>query len=129
MNERILVIDDEVDIRILLKEYLADEGYVVEVAQDGREGLEKARLFRPHLVVTDIFMPQVDGIEVILALTKSHAGLPIIATSQGGAVCRHRFLEEARQFGAIAILEKPFSLSALLEKISATLAKEGSRAA
>lgn len=115
---KILIIDDESDLRALMAEHLTEEGYTVGTAANGRVGLAQMECFAPDLVVTDIFMPEVDGIEVILTIKSVYPGTAIIATSRGGAMCRYRFLDEAQVFGAVAVIEKPFSLSAFLALVN-----------
>ena len=125
---RILIIDDEADLLALMAEYLTEEGYDVLTARNGREGLNSVAAFRPEIVVTDIYMPEVDGIEVILTLINRHPKIKIIATSRGGSVCRYPFLDEAQLFGALAVIEKPFSLAAFLSLVNDVAARESASA-
>ena len=76
--KRILVVDDEENIRFLYKEELEDEGFLVELAQNGEEALEKLPLFKPDLVTLDIKMPGIGGIETLKRIRESERGLPII---------------------------------------------------
>jgi DNA-binding response OmpR family regulator len=119
---RILVIEDDTDYRLMLKDTLEEAGYEVLDAPDGEAGL---RLFRQQpcvLVITDIFMPEKDGIETILELKKEFPTVKIIAISGGGLHARYyeegawvnMILETAKEFGANHILHKPIKLEHLL---------------
>ncbi len=107
MRANILVIDDEVNITSSLEERLMMEGYHVWTALDGRKGLQ---LFHDHaidLVITDILMPEIDGLEVVRTLRSFSPAIPIIAMSGGGKRDLD-FLVEAKEFGATQTISKPF---------------------
>ena len=112
MNEKILVIDDEPDIRNLVKEILDDEGYIVETAKDAGEAIEIRNSFQPDLVLLDIWMPEMDGI-ALLKQWEEHdqLNLPIIMMSGHGTV---ETAVEAIKLGAYDFVEKPLSLAKLL---------------
>jgi CheY-like chemotaxis protein len=118
---RILVIDDNADIRELLQIVLEQAGYEVALASHGGEGLERQRAAPCELVITDIFMPQQDGIETIDRLRKEYPDTKIIAMSGGGRVVTGNtgvdYLGTAREFGASRLLRKPFDIEALLEAV------------
>lgn len=127
--KQILVIDDDPDQRKLLKMILEDKGYAVIEAPDGRIGL---RLFRQQpcpLVITDIFMPEKDGLETILELKKQFPTVKIIAISGGGLKAHsskeapwvNTSLEAAKIFGANHILRKPIKLEHLLKLVDELL--------
>lgn len=120
---KVLILDDEHDICALLGEFLEDEGYEVHSATDGRVGLELVSDFKPDIIVTDIFMPGLDGIEGILHLRKTNPEVKVIAISRGDASGRRQFLHEASVFGAVATIEKPFSLLQFGELIGAVNAE------
>lgn len=82
--KRILVVDDEENIRFLFKEELEEEGYVVEVAKDGLEALEKLSSFKPDLVTLDIKMPGINGIETLKRIREKERQLPVIMCSAYG---------------------------------------------
>jgi len=115
--KKILVVDDEPAIIDLVHSILADNGYEVTGAKDGREGLKVFESTNPDLVITDIVMPDMEGIEFMRNLVKKRKGLPIIVMS-GNAVGT-KFLETARIFGARATLRKPFTVQELLEIVTA----------
>jgi CheY-like chemotaxis protein len=117
MIERILIIDDEEMIREGLKTTLELEGYKVLICNDGKEALRSLAIFQPDLVITDIIMPEADGIEVIITLRNMPLPPKIIAISGGGRISAGDHLKSARQLGAANTLTKPFSSAELLESI------------
>jgi CheY-like chemotaxis protein len=117
MIERILIIDDEEMIREGLKTTLELEGYQVMICTDGKEALRSIPLFQPDLVITDIIMPEADGIEVIITLRNMPRPPKIIAISGGGRISAGDHLKSARQLGAANTLTKPFSSAELLDSI------------
>ncbi len=86
MNETILVIDDEKDIRTALAGILEDEGYQVLFADNGIEGIECARLELPDLILLDIWMPGMDGLEALGQLKKLLPGVTVIMISGHGTI-------------------------------------------
>ena len=115
---RIVVADDEAGVRGFLRTVLEDAGYEVMEAANGKQALKEARAGRVDLVITDLVMPEQEGIETIRALRKDVAGIGIIAISGafGG-----QFLEVARMLGAQAVLSKPVSAELLLAKVAEVL--------
>src|SRR5580700_3896140 len=104
----ILVVDDEPEIRELLGIILSGAGYSVEGAQDGMEA-SKMMLTKPFdVVVTDMLMPEKDGLEFIAELRKKHPAVRIVAMTGGGHIGRDSYLRIARGFGAHVLMEKPF---------------------
>ena len=119
---RILVIDDHEDICSFMKEALQMSGYAVDVACDGNSGLAVQRRQPADVVITDIFMPDADGMETIQRLKKEFPKVKIIAMSGGGMMTKNvDYLSMAREFGADRVLPKPFDHNALLGAISAVL--------
>ena len=114
---RILVIDDEAGIRRALQILLERAGYEVLAASDGQEGLRLWRRFGADLVITDIMMPNKDGIETILELTMSAPPVPVIAMSGGDVSHRLDLLGNATLLGAVHTVPKPFALSEMLAKV------------
>jgi len=82
--KRIMVVDDEENIRFLYKEELEDEGFSVELAKNGEEALEKLRDFKPDLITLDIKMPGMNGIEVLKRIREQDPELPIVLCSAYG---------------------------------------------
>jgi len=118
---RILVIDDEDQIRALLRRVLEREGHQVLETEFGREALRIAESQPIDLVITDIMMPDTDGLEVITALRRESPKLKILAIS-GGGVLRNKALHVANVLGAHETLQKPFSIDALIGKVNEALA-------
>ncbi|MBF0369450.1 MAG: response regulator [Magnetococcales bacterium] len=119
---RILVIEDERQIREVLKQVLLKANFEVETAANGIEGLQKFRSAPADLVITDILMPEKDGLETIEELTREFKELPIIAISGGGPGARAQYaLDLAEQYGAVWILAKPFSRKDILAAIEEAL--------
>lgn len=104
---RILLIDDDEQVRLTLAQFLETDGHLVLTARDGEEGLGVFRRERVDLVVTDIVMPRKEGIETIIELRTMRPDLKIIAMSGGGLAESAPYLDFAQQFGADAVLDKP----------------------
>jgi CheY-like chemotaxis protein len=105
---RVLIIDDDPQFLRMLRRMLAGAGYDVIEATDGRVGLKQFAEHRPALVITDILMPDGDGIETIIAIRKQRPEQKILAISGAGPVGKTSFLAIAQQLGAEAVLTKPF---------------------
>jgi two-component system, response regulator, stage 0 sporulation protein F len=117
----ILVIDDEESIRTLLKDVLEKAGHRVIQASDGREGLTAYQKNKVDLVMMDILMPDTDGLEATLQLTREYLDAKIIAMT--GAQGDKNFLDVAKLFGARRVFEKPFDLEKLVQAVNEELAR------
>ena len=117
---RILVIDDDPLVQSFLSEALSTVGHLVVTANDGREGLRRFRTVHPDLVITDIFMPEKNGLDVVLELASKD--VTVIAISGGGHVDNVNYLDDAISFGARCTLTKPFTIHALLSAFNEALA-------
>lgn len=118
MAERILIVDDDSNITAVLKRGLGYEGYTVETASDGEAGLELARERRPDLVILDIMMPGLDGLEVCRRLRQVDEKLPILMlTARDGTSDEVSGLE----MGADDYIVKPFVFDVLLARVRALL--------
>ncbi|MBL8125330.1 MAG: response regulator transcription factor [Blastocatellia bacterium] len=115
--KRILVIDDEYQITRVLKRSLGAHRYDVRTAADGESGLDLFRDFHPDLVITDLSMPEMNGIEVCRAIRKS-SEIPIIVLSVRG---EERVKVEALDAGADDYITKPFGMNELLARVRASL--------
>ncbi len=118
---RILIIDDEPSIRDTLGKILLLDGHEVEKAPDGRSGLAAVSARPPDLVITDIYMPEMDGIEFLLALTEAAPDIPVVAISGGATASAGFVLEDAFQLGAAATLAKPFEIDEVRGLVSRVL--------
>ncbi|HKP01455.1 MAG TPA: response regulator [Nitrospiraceae bacterium] len=116
----ILIIDDEASIRALLRTVLEMAGYEVMEAANGLEGIEVYRHRPTDLIITDIDMPEMNGLELTLALTRQFIHAKVIAISGIGG--KHNPLDLAKLLGARHILQKPFSMPRLLEAVRYELA-------
>jgi CheY-like chemotaxis protein len=112
-----LIIDDEPAMRAVVAGILKEAGYETFEAADGRQGLAVFSEIQPDLVITDIVMPNEEGIGVIRQMRKLQSNLKIIAISGGGRGGKLDFLQIAKEFGAVATLAKPFRKQELLEII------------
>jgi DNA-binding NtrC family response regulator len=123
----ILVVDDELGIRALLSEILADEGHTIELAENAAQARACRERLRPDLVLLDIWMPDVDGITLLKEWgATSMLTMPVIMMSGHGTIDT---AVEATKFGAMAFLEKPITLQKLLRAVEQGLAKPAARAA
>jgi DNA-binding response OmpR family regulator len=121
MKEKILIIEDEEDLVKGLKLNLADEGYEVDWASDGVEGLRKALEERPHLIILDIMLPKMNGLDICRELRQKNISIPIIMlTAKAEEIDKVLGLE----IGADDYLTKPFSIRELLARIKAHLRRE-----
>lgn len=103
-----LVVDDDPISLEVTCEHLRGAGYAVWSAHNGREGLDAVRELAPDLVVTDMFMPELDGIELVIAIRRERPDAPIIAMSGGGGgMSPELTLRTALSLGASAALPKP----------------------
>lgn len=117
----ILVVDDDEGLRAMMRGTLELDGHDVVEAEDGRRGVELLHDRDPDLIITDILMPTMEGLETIRDVRARRPELPIIAISGGGAMDGRDLLDFARTFGADAALSKPFRPVALRSAVSALL--------
>ena len=114
----ILVIDDDELIRRLVNHALTRAGYEVMEASNGRKGLAAFKAAPAELVITDLIMPDMEGLEAIQELRRRSPGLKIIAMSGGGVGWSVDYLKMAEKFGASRILSKPFALGTLCAMVA-----------
>ena len=114
MTKRVLVVDDDADMRLTLKLALELAGYQVEVAANGREALEAQRREPARVLITDIFMPDSDGFEAIDAFHREFPGTKIVVVSGGAQFSKRDYLPDAELIGVDATLQKPFDIDTLL---------------
>lgn len=121
---RILVIDDEPYILMMLKKMLEKVGHEVDMAINGEEGMELFNKYHADLIITDIVMPEKEGLETIRELKKKHPELKVIAISGGGRVDSKEYLESARLFGASRIFKKPFKQKEIIDAVEELLSED-----
>ena len=121
---RILVIDDDINLRKMLGQALELAGYEVALAADGREGVASFRAQPTDVVITDLYMPNQEGLETIMELHRDFPAVPIIAMS--GKRPAGALLSVAQRLGAVGILEKSFSADELLAAVEHALQRERS---
>ena len=119
---KILLIDDDEYIRMWTSIHLDKAGHQTTTAADGDPGINLASKIKFDLVITDIIMPDKEGLETIIELKKGNPDLPIIAMSGGGHMSSDDILELALSLGANAVLRKPFDGSELIALVESCLA-------
>ena len=118
----ILVIDDDDAIRATVTAMLETAGHAVLARENGRDVDALVAAEQIDLVVTDLFMPETDGLEVIEAVRRVHPGMPVLVISGGGTSTSNlNMLDVAEMLGAHDVLAKPFRFAALLEKVDSLL--------
>ncbi len=117
----ILLIDDDPEILRVLRKVLEGAGHEVTEVPDGKTALRWHAGAPKDLVITDIYMPEMDGIELIIRVREAFPETPIIAMSGGGYLARDRVLGAASMLGADAVLEKPFTVEEAVEAVRKVL--------
>jgi CheY-like chemotaxis protein len=120
---RILVIDDDAGILNTVRRTLESRGHAVETADDGAEGIDSIAVRAPDLVITDIFMPGHDGIEVLREIRKAFPALKVIAMSGGDSRGLLNLLDDAELLGANRTIPKPFTPRELVDVVNRVLAE------
>ena len=118
---KILIIDDDELILNVFNRFLTGKGHDVMVAPDGRQGLRALEREVVDLVITDIMMPETDGLEVVMAIRGKGTSTPVIAISGGMHAMPMDFLPMAKKFGAEQVLYKPVELDDLLVAVNKAL--------
>ncbi|WP_119299678.1 response regulator [Dongia deserti] len=113
-----LVIDDDPQVRCLIAMMLKRAGYEVAQAKDGGEGIELCASLEPEVIVTDIFMPHVDGIDVLREAKVGSRQPRVVAISGGSPRLPVDYLNVAQTLGADAVVQKPFTPSQLLQAVT-----------
>jgi DNA-binding response OmpR family regulator len=123
MKARILVIEDNAVVRMTIQRILEKAGYQVHCVNDGALGVAAFATVAPDLVITDIVMPNKDGLETIKELRASAPACPIVAVSGGGRVGNMDVLRYAEEIGASKGLRKPFEPRDLIGVVEAALGR------
>ncbi len=125
----ILIIDDQPEVLRALRKTLQREGHTVTDAADGKAALRRFAGSPTDLVISDIYMPEMDGIEFLMRVREAFPEARIIALSGGGYLGKEEVLAAAGNLGAVGILEKPFSVEECLELVRRALEADGEGAA
>lgn len=115
--KKILIMDDDPLVRSMLKMKLEDEGYDVEEATNGKEGILNFKVNRPDVVIIDLLMPEKEGVETIQELKQFYPDVNLIAISGGGRISAEICLSMAKNLGAAYTFEKPVDNEKLLQAI------------
>jgi DNA-binding response OmpR family regulator len=118
---RILVIDDDADVRQSLRKMLTRAGYDVVEAVDGTAGIELQHKDPADVIITDIFMPGLDGLQTMRQLKKEGSVVKVIAVSGGDRTGTMDLTEHAQLMGAFKVLTKPFEMQDVLAAVKAAL--------
>ncbi len=118
---KILVLDDEPSILLMIKKMLEKAGYEVIVASNGKEGMRLFERDKPDMVITDIIMPEKEGLETIFELRRMHPDLKIIAISGGGRISPDGYLPGAKLLGANMVFQKPLVQKEFLNAVASLL--------
>lgn len=115
---KILVFDDEPSILLMIKKMLEKYGHEVEIALNGKDGMVLFEKNKPDLLITDIIMPEKEGLETIYELRRKHPDLKIIAISGGGRIGPDGYLPGAKLMGANAVFTKPLVQKEFIQTVS-----------
>jgi CheY-like chemotaxis protein len=124
---RILVVEDDPQLRALVVRILGASGHDVAAAPNGKAALAELGAGAFDLIITDVVMPEMEGLELIRQVRKLPRPVSIIAMSSGGRGSADDYLQLAATLGAAATLEKPFTVSAIVETVSRVLSSESDR--
>jgi len=122
-NEKILIVDDEENIRLLYEQELRDEGYQTVLAEDGKDCLEKVKLHAPDLIILDIRMPRMDGLEAISRIIELNKNIPVILNTAYST-----YKDDFMSWAADAYVVKSHNLDELKSTIKEILVNKKSEA-
>ena len=120
----VLIVEDDKELREMLKLSLLRRNFMVLEAENGKDAITHFKPLITDLVVTDLIMPEEDGLKVVIKLRELKPSIKIIAISGGGKVGPGSYLNLAKALGADAIYSKPFSINELVAKIEQLLDSE-----
>jgi CheY-like chemotaxis protein len=121
---KILIIDDDATIQLVFSQFLTNLGHEIMQAENGKEGMSLIQETGPDLVITDIMMPEMDGLEILMQLRSTHDSVPVIAISGGMRALPVNFLQQAKLFGARYVFEKPVPLDVLRNAVTELIGEE-----
>ena len=117
----VLVVDDDAEVGALVQRVLTKLGHQVWDVADGKEALRLLETTRFDLIISDVYMAEVDGMELLMRIQLRGLGIPVVVMSGGGTHSREDVLKEAAEWGAVATLEKPFSIEQLRDTVEPLL--------
>jgi CheY-like chemotaxis protein len=117
----ILIVDDNERLRATLDRALSQAGYLTMTAADGGVALRMLMDVEVDLVITDIYMPEMDGIELLSRILDRMPHAKVIAMTAGGSLVREELLDDARMLGAVRVISKPFTTDELMEVVRESL--------
>ena len=120
MAEKVLIVDDDAAVRDTIGGVLRDEGFLITTAASGHEAEQQISAERPDLVLVDVWMPDMDGIELLSRIKDSGSAMPVIVVSGHGSV---DMAVKATRLGAVDFIEKPFSIEGLLLSVNRALGR------
>jgi DNA-binding response OmpR family regulator len=123
---KILVLDDEASIVLMIKKMLERAGHEVDMALNGKDGMILFEQNKPDLLITDIIMPEKEGLETIFELRQKYPDLKIIAISGGGRISPEGYLPGAKLLGADMVFQKPLDQKEFVQAV-ATLLNESEK--
>ena len=118
---RVLIVDDDEQIRVLLQQMMEWAGFDVLVAENGKIAMQMQLKQPADLVITDLIMPEQEGLETISRLKKDYAGIKIIAISGGGRIGPEAYLPAALELGADLVFSKPFDVQEVVNSVKELL--------
>jgi YesN/AraC family two-component response regulator len=118
---KVLIIDDESAIAMMLQRLVDKAGHTSKIASNGNEGMAIFDEFLPDLLITDIVMPEKEGLEIIFELRRRNPDLKIIAISGGGRFQYEGYLNSAKHLGANLVCQKPLDIKLLMNSITELL--------
>ena len=118
---RVLIVDDDEQIRVLLQQMMEWAGFEVLVAENGKIAMQMQSRQPADLVITDLIMPEQEGLETISRLKKDYAGIKIIAISGGGRIGPEAYLPAALELGADLVFSKPFDVQEVVNSVKKLL--------
>jgi DNA-binding NtrC family response regulator len=124
LTTTVLLIEDDADVLETLANVLELEGYVPLLAVNGRDGMALFETHHPALVITDLLMPEQEGLETIIAMRRLRPDAKIIAISGGGLLKNMDFLDMASKLGATAVMPKPLEPDELVQTVERLLSDD-----
>ncbi|KPV42794.1 response regulator [Alicyclobacillus ferrooxydans] len=118
MEKKVLIVDDQFGIRVLLQEVLSQEGYTVSQAPNGQKALELVKADKPDLILLDMKIPGMDGLEILRNIRKMEVDTKVIMMTAYGEL---DLIQEAMEMGALAHFTKPFDIDELRQAVRAQL--------